>query len=419
MTSRFYININIGVIGVNHNLDPINIRENLCFTDTQKIEAINYLLDKDIEEIVILSTCNRSEIYIHATDIDDKIKLVKDFYENFFDVKGIKNYLFHKKNDSAIEHLFKVASGLDSIVLGEDQILGQVKDAHSFSMQLGSSKKVFNKLFREAINVSKDIKNTTKISNQPLSISYIGVKFLKSKIGSLENKKALVIGLGKMNKLTVKYLQEENLDTIYISNRSNDKVVELENKFNNIVYITYEDRYKVMNDIDIVISATSSPHTIIKYDKISKIQKEIFMMDIALPRDIDPKIKKLDNIKLYDIDDLKYIHYKNTEKRKELAQVGYNMISKKVTEFIKWLDSSNIDPVIELLNDKYLEIRENTLSYIYKKTTLSNKDKKIIDKMLTSALKRLIREPIINLKKIKDKGKQEEYIKLIEELFEL
>ncbi len=413
------MNINIGVIGVNHNLSPINIRENVCFTDTQKIEAINYLLDKDIEEIVILSTCNRSEIYIHATDIDDKIKLVKDFYENFFDVKGIKNYLFHKKNDSAIEHLFKVASGLDSIVLGEDQILGQVKDAHSFSMQLGSSKKVFNKLFREAINVSKDIKNTTKISNQPLSISYIGVKFLKSKIGSLENKKALVIGLGKMNKLTVKYLQEENLDTIYISNRSHDKVVELENKFNNIVYITYEDRYKVMNDIDIVISATSSPHTIIKYDKISKIQKEIFMMDIALPRDIDPKIKKLDNIKLYDIDDLKYIHYKNTEKRKELAQVGYNMISKKVTEFIKWLDSSNIDPVIESLNDKYLEIRENTLSYIYKKTTLSNKDKKIIDKMLTSALKRLIREPIINLKKIKDKGKQEEYIKLIEELFEL
>lgn len=413
------MNINIGVIGVNHNLAPINIRENVCFTDTQKIEAINYLLDKDIEEIVILSTCNRSEIYIHATDIDEKINLVKDFYENFFDVKGIKNYLFHKKNDSAIEHLFKVASGLDSIVLGEDQILGQVKDAHSFSMQLGSSKKVFNKLFREAINVSKDIKNTTKISNQPLSISYIGVKFLKSKIGSLENKKALVIGLGKMNKLTVKYLQEENLDTIYISNRSHDKVVELENKFNNIVYITYEDRYKVMNDIDIVISATSSPHTIIKYDKISKIQKEIFMMDIALPRDIDPKIKKLDNIKLYDIDDLKYIHYKNTEKRKELAQVGYNMISKKVTEFIKWLDSSNIDPVIESLNDKYLEIRENTLSYIYKKTTLSNKDKKIIDKMLTSALKRLIREPIINLKKIKDKGKQEEYIKLIEELFEL
>lgn len=413
------MNINIGVIGVNHNLAPINIRENICFTDTQKIEAINYLLDKDIEEIVILSTCNRSEIYIHATDIEDKIKLVKDFYENFFDVKGIKTYLFHKKNDLAIEHLFKVASGLDSIVLGEDQILGQVKDAHSFSMQLGSSKKVFNKLFREAINISKDIKNTTKISNQPLSISYIGIKFLKSKIGSLENKKALVIGLGKMNKLTIKYLQEENLDTIYISNRTHGKVVELENKFNNIVYITYEDRYKVMNDIDIVISATSSPHTIIKYDKISKIQKEIFMMDIALPRDIDPKIKKLDNIKVYDIDDLKYIHDKNIEKRKELAQIGYNMITKKVTEFIKWLDSSNIDPVIESLNDKYLEIRENTLSYIYKKTTLSNKDKKIIDKMLTSALKRLIREPIINLKKTKDKGKQEEYIKLIEELFEL
>ena len=127
--------------------------------------------------------------------------------------------LFSKKYTSAIEHLFKVASGLDSIVLGEDQILGQVKDAHDFSMQLGSSKKIFNKLFREAVNIAKDIKNTTKISHQPLSISYIGIKFLQNKVGNLEGKKALVIGIGKMNRLTMKYLEEEKLDTIYVSNR--------------------------------------------------------------------------------------------------------------------------------------------------------------------------------------------------------
>ena len=150
--------MNIGVIGINHNLAPINIREHVSFTDIQKIEAINYFLDRDIEEVVILSTCNRSEIYIQAKNIDEKIKLVEDFYEEFFNAKGIKEYLFSKKYTSAIEHLFKVASGLDSIVLGEDQILGQVKDAHDFSMQLGSSKKIFNKLFREAVNIAKDIK---------------------------------------------------------------------------------------------------------------------------------------------------------------------------------------------------------------------------------------------------------------------
>ncbi len=411
--------MNIGVIGINHNLAPINIRESVSFTDVQKIEAINYFLDRDIDEVVILSTCNRSEIYIQAKNIDEKIKFLEDFYERFFNVADIKEYLFSKKNTSAVEHLFKVASGLDSIVLGEDQILGQVKDAHDFSMQLGSSKKIFNKLFREAINVAKDIKNTTKISHQPLSISYIGVKFIQSKIGKLEGKKALLIGMGKMNKLTIKYLKEEKLDTIYVSNRNHGKIMELESKFKNIIPIRYEDRYKVMNDIDIVISATSSPHMVIRYDEMPKIQKKILMMDIALPRDIDPKINKLENIEIYDIDNLKDIQDKNDNKRKELAKIGSRMISEKIIEFIEWIDSIKIDPTIESLNDKCLEIREDTLDYIYRKTNLDNRDKKIIDKMLTSALKRLIREPIINLKQIKDKGKREEYIKLIEELFEL
>lgn len=411
--------MNIGVIGINHNLAPINIRENVSFTDVQKIEAINYFLDRDIDEVVILSTCNRSEIYIQAKNIDEKIKFLEDFYERFFNVADIKEYLFSKKNTSAVEHLFKVASGLDSIVLGEDQILGQVKDAHDFSMQLGSSKKIFNKLFREAINVAKDIKNTTKISHQPLSISYIGVKFIQSKIGKLEGKKALLIGMGKMNKLTIKYLKEEKLDTIYVSNRNHGKIMELESKFKNIIPIRYEDRYKVMNDIDIVISATSSPHMVIRYDEMPKIQKKILMMDIALPRDIDPKINRLENIEIYDIDNLKDIQDKNDNKRKELAKIGSKMISEKIIEFIEWIDSIKIDPTIESLNDKCLEIREDTLDYIYRKTNLDNRDKKIIDKMLTSALKRLIREPIINLKQIKDKGKREEYIKLIEELFEL
>lgn len=411
--------MSIGVIGINHNLAPINIREKVSFTDTQRIEAIDYFLDIGIEEIVILSTCSRSEIYIQSEEIDKKVKLVEEFYEKFFNVQGIKRYLFSKKDIDAIDHLFKVTSGLDSIVLGEDQILGQVKDAHDFSMKLGSSKKIFNKLFREAITTAKEIKNTTNISHQPLSISYIAVKFLKNKIGSLEGKKALVIGVGKMSKLTMKHLEEEKIDTIYVSNRSHGKINQLEDEFKTIVPIRYEDRYKVMNDIDIVISATSSPHTVIKYDQIPKIQRKIFMMDIALPRDIDPKINELKNIEVYYIDNLKDIYDKNDKKRKELAQIGFKMISEKIEEILEWLDTITIDPTIQSLNDKCLEIREDTLNYIYKKTNLDDRDKKIIDKMLTSALKRLIREPIINLKKTKDKGKREEYIKLIEELFEV
>ncbi|MDB8791236.1 glutamyl-tRNA reductase [Romboutsia sp. 1001216sp1] len=411
--------MNIGVIGVNHNVAPIEIREKVSFTDIQKIEAINYLLDKEIEEIIILSTCNRSEIYIQSKNIEDKIKIVEEFYESFFNLPGVKQYLFTKKDRDAIEHIYKVSAGLDSIVLGEDQILGQVRDAHEFSMQLGASKKKFNKLFREAITVSKDIKTKTKISQQPLSISYIGVRFLEEKLGNLEGKNALVIGIGKMSKLTMKHLEEGKVNTIYVSNRSHGKIKEIENDYKNIVPIQYNDRYKVLNDVDMVISATASPHIIIKADEMPKIERKIYMMDIALPRDIDPDINKLENVELYDIDDLKQIHDKNDQKRKELANIGLGMINESIYEFVEWLDSTNIDPTIESLNERCDEIREDTLDYIFRKINLDNREKKIIEKMMTSALKRLIREPIINLKQTKDKGKREEYMKMVEELFEI
>lgn len=411
--------MNIAVVGVNHNITPIEIRESVAFTDTKKIEAINCLLDKDINEVIILSTCNRSEIYIQAEDIDKKLEEVKDFYEEFFNNPNIKEYLFSKINKEAVDHLFRVTAGLDSIVLGEDQILGQVKDAHQFAMNIGSSKKIFNKLFRDAITTSKEIKNRTKISQQPLSISYIGVKFLKEKIGTLKDKRVLVIGIGKMSMLAMNHLEEENVKTIYVSNRSRDKFNKIQEQYKNIVPIKYEDRYSVLNDVDIVISATASPHLVVKYKDIPKIEHKLYMMDIALPRDIDPKINEIENIELYDIDDLKEIQDKNDKKRKELASIGYEIIEEKSDEFIQWLDSIVIDSTIQSLNDKCLEIREDTLDYIFRKINVSAREEKIIDKMMTSALKRVIREPIINLKQVKDKGKREEYIKLIEELFEI
>ena len=411
--------MDIGVIGVNHNLAPISVREKVSFTDTRKIEAINSLLDKDISEIVILSTCNRSEIYIRANNIENKIQIVEDFYEEYFNERNIKSYLFSKSGKQAIDHLFEVTAGLDSIVLGEDQILGQVKDAHEFSMKLGASKKVFNKLFREAVTTSKEIKSTTKISQQPLSISYIGIKLLKEKLGSLENKNALVVGFGKMSKLTMTHLKEEKVNTIYLANRSHGKYEDIGDDFKNVIPINYDSRYETLKNVDIVVSATASPHTVLRAEEIPNLDHKIYMMDIALPRDIDPNINEFENIDVYDIDDLKKIHDKNDSKRNELAMIGRQTINSKVDEFMEWLDAADIDPTIQSLNEKCFEIRQDTLDYIFRKVDLDSKDKRIIDKMMGSALKRLVREPILNLKQVKDKGKREEYIKLIEELFEI
>ncbi|MBN8049402.1 MULTISPECIES: glutamyl-tRNA reductase [Paraclostridium] len=411
--------MDFAVVGVNHNNTPINIRETVSFTDTQKIEGINFLLDNGIEEVIILSTCNRSEVYIYSKNISDKVEVVKNFYQDYFDVENIEEFLFNKTGEEAIKHVFNVSAGLDSLVLGEDQILGQVKDAHDFARQLGSSKKVFNKLFREAITVSKDIKTTTKISHQPLSISYIGIKCLKEKMGSLENKNALVIGLGKMSKLAMKHLEEEQLNNIYVTNRSYEKLKSIQEEYKNLIPIKYEDRYEVMDKVDIVISATASPHTVLKKAEMPKTSNKLIMMDIALPRDIDKNLNEFENIEVYDIDDLKKISEANDKKRRELASIGELIIDEKIEEFNEWLDTIKIDPTIQSLNDKCSDIREDTLDYIYRKLDLNCREKKIIDKMLTSALKRLVREPIINLKQIKDSGKQDEYIKIVEELFDL
>ncbi|WP_394862010.1 glutamyl-tRNA reductase [Paraclostridium bifermentans] len=411
--------MDFAVVGVNHNNTPINIRETVSFTDTQKIEGINFLLDNGIEEAIILSTCNRSEVYIYSNNISDKVEVVKNFYQDYFDVENIEEFLFNKTGEEAIKHVFNVSAGLDSLVLGEDQILGQVKDAHDFARQLGSSKKVFNKLFREAITVSKDIKTTTKISHQPLSISYIGIKCLKEKMGSLENKNALVIGLGKMSKLAMKHLEEEQLNHIYVTNRSYEKLKSIQEEYKNLIPIKYEDRYEVMDKVDIVISATASPHTVLKKAEMPKTSNKLIMMDIALPRDIDKNLNEFENIEVYDIDDLKKISEANDKKRRELASIGELIIDEKIEEFNEWLDTIKIDPTIQSLNDKCSDIREDTLDYIYRKLDLNCREKKIIDKMLTSALKRLVREPIINLKQIKDSGKQDEYIKIVEELFDL
>ena len=175
--------MNVAVIGLSHQEAPIEIREMASFSEAKKIEATSMLLDLGIEEVIILSTCNRSEIYIASSTLDEDIKLVKDFYSRYFKSDKISDYIFIKKKDEAINYLYRVCSGLDSIVIGEDQILGQVKDALMTAMELDASKKFMNKLFREAITTAKNIKSTYKISENPLSISYIGVKFLKEKIG--------------------------------------------------------------------------------------------------------------------------------------------------------------------------------------------------------------------------------------------
>lgn len=406
----------VAVIGINHNNSPIEIREIFSFTESMKIESGDLILDKSSKELVIISTCNRSEIYIASEDIDKSIGEVKEFYKDYFKFPEVEKFIFTKKEKDAVIHLYMLSAGLDSMVLGEDQILSQIKEAMNFSMDLGFSKKILNRLFMEALCEGKKIRSQLKISEIPLSTSYIGINLLKKEIGSLKGKKAFIIGTGKMSTLAIRYLYEEELREIYITNRTHGKIKETSDEFKGLIAVEYENRYKILDNVDILITATAAPHTIVSERYKKKTNNKLHILDLALPRDVDSKVGEQENIVLYHNDDLQRQSQNNLLKRQALSEKAIEIINSDVEKYMEWIKGIKVDPVIESLNKRCNSIKEDTMDYINRKVDLNKRDAKIIDKMVMSALKKFIREPIMALKEV-DTEDTEEYIKIMKKVF--
>lgn len=404
------------VVGINHHIAPIDIRERVHFKETDIIEATDILLSESIEELVILSTCNRSEIYFLTYNMDSDMKKVKKFYEEFFDISDLDSYVIEKYSDDALEHLFNVTVGLDSLVIGEDQILGQVRDAHMTSMDIGASKKDMNKIFREAITLAKQIKTETDISDQPISISYIGVKKIDEVLG-LKGKKAMIIGLGNMGRLALNHLIE--LDTqIYVTNRTLENSLKVQREFENedIEVIPFEDMNSMISEMDVLISATSSPHVIITKENIHKRNKPLYIMDLSLPRDISPEVAEIEDVVLYDIDSLQSLSEKSLNEKKRILDSYRDEIKKKVMELQNWSLNSKVDPIMKNLNERCDKIADDTLNYIFRKTDMNHSEQLKVEKIVRSALKKVLREPLLSIKEIGDNAKKETVIKILDEV---
>lgn len=410
----------IALIGLNQDSAPIDVRNRAAYTDARKIEAINTLLDMGVEEAVILATCGRNEIYICGAEIGikDQICEVERFFETFFGMPEIRKHLYVKTGEVAVRHLMTVACGLDSIVLGEDQILGQVKDAHSLAMDIGSSKKVLNRLFRDAATSSKRIKTELKLSEHPMSISYIGVKFLLEKLGTFKDKRFLIVGTGKMGRLALNYVMESEPGAVYMTNRNHQKVIDLRDAFPEIQMIPYEDRYRMIPEVDVVITATASPHSVIKRREMLPFNGPVYFMDMAVPQDIDPEIALLPGVTLFNVDSLMRISEENESRRRLLALEAQSLIEEDIEEFSNWMHSVKTDPAIVSLNALRKQIEEDTFDYLNRKLAMDGRDRQLMEKMISSALKRMIREPIIKLKSLKDEKEINRYTRAIEELFQ-
>ena len=413
------LKINISVLGIDHQYSA-EIREKVAFSETQKIEFTTRLFDLGVEEAVILSTCNRSEVYFLDRWKNDAVRnQVMDTYIDYFRLENAEKYIYRYHDQEAVEHIFRVASGLESAVVGEDEILRQVKEAYEFAHQFNNTSKVFNRLFQEAIKAAKEIKSKLKISEIPLSTGYIGLKYLEEQMGTFEDKTMLIIGFGKIGKLFYQYGKELPFKEICVCNRSADTVKCVIEDNDNTAYIPYGSCHTVLDKADVVITATSCPHFVLKAENMPERKKPLYMLDMAIPRNIDTAIGDMENYHLYNIDVLKEMSARNEESRRALTEKAETIIERATEEFLVWLKRTAQDPIIESLNLSVDDILEDHLQYLFKKITVNNRERTIITRTMEAALKKAVRNPIIALKSIEDEEKRAHYADVLGELFQL
>lgn len=405
-----------GYIGINYKDAKIKIRNKVSFTDNQKIDFLQKVGKSGIDQCMILSTCNRSELFFFFRE-EKQLEDLRSLYAAR--VPEIKNasYLKISFGVEAMEYLFRIAAGLESLVLGEDQILGQVKEAQEFSRTLGYGGKEINRVVRDAVTCAKKIKSRFKISENPLSVSSIGIRQV-DQIYGIKGKQVLVIGSGSMAVLAIRYLYEYKAGKVTVCSRTLAHAKELLTDFPDLFTVPYEQRYHEIEKSDIVISATASPHLVIRRESIKLTHKMVFL-DLALPRDIDERLREEPLVHLLDLDTMEQIAAENQAQRIQLTKISREWIKEAVKETQQWLSGSRVDATIESLQQKCDLIVEDSYSYLNRKMDLGVREQKLLRKILKASLHRLLREPILELKQLESKERQEEYQKVVEELFHI
>lgn len=403
-----------GFLGIDYKNTDLAIRDEISFTDQKKIEFFHKAEKAGIEQVMILSTCNRSEIY-YFYENEEQIKEIQNIYCEMFKNAEIEPYIRHYEEENAVSYLFRVTAGLESMVLGEDQILGQVKDAIDFSRTMGFSKKELNKVVRDAITCAKKVKTTFKMSEKPVSVGYIGILELEKTCG-IKGKTILVIGSGDTAVLALRYLYEYEAGKIYLCSRTLAHAGNVQKEFKQIEIVSYEQRYEIMNQCDIVVSATSAPHIIVKKECFTP-KRQITFLDLATPRDIDPKLSKDPKVNLINLDTINEISKINQSKREELCRQSFAMINEEKEETLKWLFQMPMEDTIRSLQEKCTEIVEDSYSYLSRKMDLGTREEKLLKKVLNASLQRMIKEPIQELKQLETRQEQADYKKMVEQLF--
>jgi len=415
------------VLGISYKTAPIEVRELFSFSQENLESGVRQLKGKDhIEECAILSTCNRVEIYAVSENVESCLESIKTFLCEFHGIpeETFSPHVYYSIGHMAVRHLFNVASSIDSMVVGEPQVLGQVKGSYKIAAAQGTTGVILNRLFHTSFFVAKRIRTETGIGSHAVSISYVAVELAKRIFDDLSTRSVMLIGAGEMAEIAAQHLIRAGINDLLIASRKFKNAVELSEKLNGRA-IRFDEVFYHLKDVDIVITATGSQDFIIKPNHAKEALKlrnnePMFLIDIAVPRDIDPRIEDISDIYLYDIDDLKNVSDENIKTRKESLHKAQEIILEVEKSFEAWLNGLKAVPAIIDLKKRFETIKELELEKALDKLEgISEEDRYVIELMASRIIGKILHNPLTNLKKESSTSMGALYVDSIKRLFEL
>ncbi|MFQ5676285.1 MAG: glutamyl-tRNA reductase [bacterium] len=425
--------MHILLIGLNHESTPVELREKLAFQPKRLGVALTQLTQQDgqgeqhIAEAVILSTCNRVEIYALTEDCHQGARSIKEFLSRFHKTPLVdfEACLYERRHLSAVEHLFCVTSGIDSMILGETQIQGQVKQAFELAQEYHTVGPFLSNLFRNALTVGKRVRSETAISEHSLSISHAAVDLVRTRFDNPAALNLLVLGLGKMSFMAVKALRRLGVRNLTVINRRPEHALEL-TKDLPVKIFGFDHLESCVRDADVIISSTAAPHTLLGFEQMRQIMnqrshKNLMIIDIAVPRDIEPEVGRLENVSLYNIDQLQNQIGVNLERRCEAVNNAKDIIDAELTNFLNWLRSLEVKPVITELRDKVDEIRLQEVDRALRRfeKDLSENDANVVRELSHRIINKILHTPLVRLREEAANGNGHVYAASVKNLFDL
>jgi glutamyl-tRNA reductase len=417
----------IFVVGLNHKSAEIAVRERYAISEGDRetfLQRASRL--PHVEELVALSTCNRVELYGASRHPQLAARHLIEFLAESHGGRSeeLESYTYYYAGLEAVTHGMKVASSLDSLILGEAQILGQVKEAYRFALEAGTTGRLTNKFFHQVFSTAKRVRTETAIGAYPVSVSYAAVVLAKQIFGGLKDKKALIIGAGKMSALALRHLKTAGIQTFYICNRTEDRALQMARQYGGEV-IPFSNFEKWLSDVDVVITSTNSPHYLIDAEMVARAFRgrrgsPVFFIDIAVPRDVSPEVNQLSHVFLYDVDDLGAVVEANKETRVREAEKVLAIVDQEVQGFAKTLKAFEVVPTLSSLTKKIEKICDAELEKTFQRLPNLNADgREAIQNMAAAIVKKILHDPMVTLKQAPSGSEPADYVALVRKLFRL